>query len=395
MLSIENKLKRNIPKLYVFRFLLNLHFFAGILIPFFTEWGHISFAQVMLLQSWFVLWIFLMEVPTGAIADHFGRKVSLMCGAIGVAIAVLIYTSYPDFRLFLVAEFLWALSWACLSGADRALAYDSLKAIGQESSSKKIFARLGSVEMGAIMIAAPVGSILAARFGLRLPFQCMAIPFVAAIFVAASMNEPPKSTDEHKKYVQLVFSGIRQLRQHRPLRMLALSSTSINAFSFMILWMSQLLLKDVGVPLGFFGIATSLYTAAQILVMNQFDRLERWSGGKRNYLLLSGIIPGVMYVVLSIAHQQVVVVASVVVLTGFGLSRSVLINNYMNKHIQSSHRATVLSTVSMIGQLFGMIINPLIGYMAERSLRGTFLILGIAILLCSLYTQTDEEHLIE
>ena len=42
--------------------------------PSFTEWGGITFTQIMFLQGWFMAMIFIFEIPTGSIADYFGRK---------------------------------------------------------------------------------------------------------------------------------------------------------------------------------------------------------------------------------------------------------------------------------------------------------------------------------
>ena len=66
--------KSNIWKMYAFRFLISMHFFSAVLIPFFLDYGNISFTKIMLLQSWFAFWSFVLEIPTGTIADYFGRK---------------------------------------------------------------------------------------------------------------------------------------------------------------------------------------------------------------------------------------------------------------------------------------------------------------------------------
>jgi len=126
-----NSYESNIWKMYVFKFLVSLHFIGGVLVPFFMDWGKISFTQIMILQSWFMLWIFIMEVPTVTIADYFGRKYSLLLGCIVNIITVIIYTITPNFYLFLVGEFLWATSAALFSGADDAFVYDSLKKCGK------------------------------------------------------------------------------------------------------------------------------------------------------------------------------------------------------------------------------------------------------------------------
>ncbi len=132
--------KANIWKVYLFNFLFHLHFIDGVLVPFFTDWGGISFAQVMLLQSWYMVWVFLLEIPTGAVADRWGRKQSLTLAVLINGFAALIYASAPNFIVLLVGEFLWATSTALFSGACEAFVYDTLrgkpdKKTGQSRSS--------------------------------------------------------------------------------------------------------------------------------------------------------------------------------------------------------------------------------------------------------------------
>ncbi len=126
-------------KAYLFQFLSSLAFFGGVLIQFFTQWGKITFAQVMLLESGFMFWSFALEVPTGVVADRIGRKYSLAMGAGAYCLGAIAYWSVPDLRAFLLGELLMAAGVAFLSGADDAMLYDSLKAAGKEKRAKEFF----------------------------------------------------------------------------------------------------------------------------------------------------------------------------------------------------------------------------------------------------------------
>jgi len=84
-----------IQKNYAYAFFKDFSFFTAVLVPFFTKWGNISLFQITLLQSWFSFWVFILEVPTGAIADKIGRKHSIVLGSLIVALAVLLYGSFP------------------------------------------------------------------------------------------------------------------------------------------------------------------------------------------------------------------------------------------------------------------------------------------------------------
>jgi len=63
----------NVWKLNAVRLFFWLHFMASVLVPFFRDWGGISFTQIMLLNAWFMFWNFLLEIPTGTVADFWGR----------------------------------------------------------------------------------------------------------------------------------------------------------------------------------------------------------------------------------------------------------------------------------------------------------------------------------
>jgi predicted MFS family arabinose efflux permease len=251
---MRNSAHSNIPKIYAFKFLVNLHFIGGVLVPFFTDWGGIRFSQVMILQSFFVFSVFLLEVPTGAVADYLGRKVSLFLAALFNAIAVLVYASRPDFAVFLCGEFLWALGFALMSGADEAFVYDSLKQMNEESRSKEVFGRFRSFELSALMVAAPIGSAIAAFIGLRYTMLFMSVPLSLAFLLALTFEEP--ATVERRGsqgYLATLMGGVRYFRQHRTLRILAFDGISIGSLAFLMIWIYQPLLKELNVPLVYFG----------------------------------------------------------------------------------------------------------------------------------------------
>jgi len=96
-------MRANIRKMYLVRMLSWTHFFAAVLVPFYTDWGGLRFAQVLFLQAWFMFCVFLLEIPTGTLADFLGRKVSIITGACMGVLGALVYASYPHYGVFLLA----------------------------------------------------------------------------------------------------------------------------------------------------------------------------------------------------------------------------------------------------------------------------------------------------
>ncbi len=134
-------------------------------------------------------------------------------------------------------------------------------------------------------------------------------------------------------------------------------------------------------------------TLAQIAVLSSPDRIERFFGGARRYLIWSAVIPGLAFLGLPFATNPWAACALFVLIPAFGLSRAVVISNYMNKHIDSAKRATVLSTVGMGRQLIGVIVLPAVGLLTKLSLGWTFAALGTAILACAWASSVKEADL--
>ena len=379
--------------MYLFKFLLSLQFIAAVLIPFFLEWGKISFFQIMILQSWFMFWWLILEIPTGALADYLGRRPVLILAALINVVGVLVYASIPNFYIFMIAEFLWALALAMMSGADESMLYDTLKIGKQEKYSKKILGRSGSIEMTGIMIGAPIGSMIAATLGLRWTMLLMAVPFTMAFLVALTLKEPQIRT--RIKYLETLTKGIRYFYSHKILRILAFDSVAIAVLSFFIVWLFQPKLQQLEVNLAYFGIIFAVITALEAVVMSNFGKLEKFVGSKKRYLALSALIAGIGFILLGLTANLLFSLILMVLIGGFGISRSVLISNYMNKYIETRNRATVLSTVSMFRSLGLAIAYPLVGLLVEWSLNYTFILIGVAIILVAAISRVEEEHLID
>jgi len=380
---------------------MSLHFIGGVLIPFFTIWGGLNFTQIMILQAWFMFWVFIFEIPSGSVADYLGRKCTLILAAIANTIAVLIYTSMPIFFIFMLGEFTWALAEALLSGTSQAFIYDSLKMISESETekSKQIFGRFESFGLIGYMVSAPIGSVLAVFLGLSAPMLIMAIPFLGALIVALTFQEPqldPKA--EKKQYLRIMREGIKYFYQNKVLKILAFEMIAIGTIAFMMFWLYQSMLLLANINIAYFGIIHSIILASEIIVLNSYKKLEQLFKSKKRYLVFSGFITGAMFLIggLSLAFAVLpLIIVSIILAISFGMTRTPLLISYMNKHIPSPERATVLSIINMFQTLAFIIVYPLIGLSVDWSLTMTVIILGIIGISFSLISRVKEEYLID
>jgi len=339
----------------------------------------------------------VLEIPTGTVADFFGRKTSLALGCLTAGIAAAIYGSVPSFAVFLVAEVLFAVAFTLMSGADEALVYDTLEALQRSETSKRVFARLESAKLAGIVAGALSGGFIAAHFGLAAPMRLQTIPCVLAGVIAMSLLEP--GDREHRRrdtsYVDMLRGGVRYFAGHKILRVLAFDMVGTAAVTWLIIWLYQPALERAGVALAFFGLVHAGLSIGQIALLNNIERVEAFVGSRKRYLLVSAIVPGVAFIVLGISTHVVVVIAAILAGGIFGLSRPPLFVSYMNKYIPSEQRATVLSTVSMLRTLAAAVVNPIAGVLSDWSIPGTMIVFGVAAVALALVTRVEEAHLID
>jgi len=385
---------RNIPKLYAVRILFWMHFFAAVLVPFYTEWGGISLAQVFYLNAWFMLWNFILEVPAGTVADHLGRKWSLAVGSLFGIAACLTYASHPGLPTFLIAEVLFACAYCLHSGADEALAYDSLAAGGRELDARRTIALMESFKLAGIIISAVLGGFIAFTFGLRATMAAYVVPSVIAFLIVLTLKEPVVQAAQRirPRYRDILRDGFDYFFRHPVLMVLTLDMALTNAVAWALIWLFQPLLARAGLSMAYFGLVHVAMCAAQILFLQNMERLERWAGSRLRLIVVSGMVSGVFFILLGAAKTLPVVIAALPV-AAVGLARSTVFSGYLNRHIPSDKRATVLSISSMMRTLAIVIVNPVSGWMAEWSLSGAMYALGGALILLPLLSGVKERHL--
>ncbi|MGK2964208.1 MAG: hypothetical protein ACSLFM_01230, partial [Tepidiformaceae bacterium] len=134
---------RNIRLLYAFWFLRDFQLWIPVWIVYLTINQGFSLTQVTGAEGLFLVAVVLLEVPTGAVADRWGRTISLGLGAMVLAACVLIFAFTTSFAVLVGSFLLWSVAQTLMSGADMALLFDSLKASGREAQFER-FAGRGS-----------------------------------------------------------------------------------------------------------------------------------------------------------------------------------------------------------------------------------------------------------
>jgi MFS family permease len=370
----------NIRKSYIYRFLMNFQLWWPIWVIYLLQQRGLSYTQITLLDTPFFVLIVLAEVPTGAVADHFGRKTSLMLASTLFAVAIFVFGIAQNYLVILVSYTAWGLAQTFQSGADTAILYDSLKQIGREDDFQQINGRLWAITSTAVLIAMLIGAPLASLTSLSFPIVLSAGIALIAVPVAASMHEPRHHREpDAENYVRTVITGLRDVWQTPPLRYIILFSAVLFMSTFAPLIFLQPFLTKHGTSIGALGFWQAPVRAAGIVSALLAARLIA-RAGQRTAFLAMPLALGLCYLALAGIDHAWVYVAFLPVGMVAGMQNPVLAT-YINRRIPSERRATILSVQSVLGSMMLAAMEPTGGFVADQlGLRALFLLFGLLVL---------------
>lgn len=369
------QLKRNVKKNYLYILLQNIDFTRGIWMLYLAGKG-MSLTQLGLLETIFHLTSFTMEVPTGAIADIFGRRTSRIIGRMTNLISVIILLLSNSFWMFALSFIFTALSYNLESGAGDALIYDSLKEIGEADQFMKVNGNKELFYQVASTISFLIGGILAAKsysaaFTLTVAFG------IITIVQAFTFKEPSIGMvheDEGNVFIKQIRDSIKVIAKNPRIGTLIIFTQSIMVFCTCIFFYLQNYLKADGyneTAIGVIYAISSLLAAATATQVHKIERKLREQG----ILVLIPIIT--IACIFGIGFSKYHYIFFIIMM----LTESIIFvatSDYINKMIPSENRATILSLESMVFSFFMITLFPIIGIAGDKySLSFAFVCLGI------------------
>lgn len=374
ILTSSGPFRHNNVRLYAwFTILYNARAYYPVFAILFLDLG-LSREQFLTFNAVWAATIFLLEVPSGALADTIGRKRLLVAAGIMMILELSLLLFAPRnggwvlLAMIFANRLLSGASEASASGADQALAYDTLQEKGEESKWDEVLATVLTFRSTASFTAMILGALLydpsvLSRYvpslgeldkslTLRLPLALVFLQSIACLILALRMKEVVLETPEPpslKKALRTTLSGGKWMITTPLALMIVLGGVLADSFTRNFATLASDYFRFIQIPEGLFGFLGASFAIVGIFTPRIAKKLSLRCSPRIHLLIiitwavLSLLLIGQAWPYWGIGPA--VMTMAVISWTNFLCSRE------LNRLADSSQRATILSVKGLIFNL--------------------------------------------
>ncbi len=346
-----------------------------------------------------------MEVPSGALADIFGRrKLLILTGSLMMMeIAILCFTPKGNptllFSLFLVNRILSGIAEAAASGADEALAYDSLKMEGDTKDWGKVLEIQMRFQSIAFIIAMILGAAVydpelmqrtANAIGfhftlnqditLKFPLYLTLIMSALTLMTALQMKDPDTSetcvddtlgicTVSVRQAFSLTFQAGRWILQTPFALLIILFGLLFDGIIRMVITLSSQYYRMIHLPEASFGIIGAMIAGLGMFIPRLARNMTKNHTSTFNFAVVTGLtLSGLVGMIFFLPY--IGLIPAIILFSGMFMT-TFFVSHYLNEITPSHNRATVLSfkglSFNLSYGLFGIFYSLLLRWMRLRT----------------------------
>jgi MFS family permease len=339
-----------------------------------------------------VCWIamFLFQVPTGLVADVFGRKLSFLISCFFQCLGGIVYGFSETMLGFASAEIILALGMTFSSGAFDAWAVDRLKEYGYEGPQSRISSQATFVTYIAMIIGGFIGGVLGSA-DLRFPWFALAgMLGLSGVYALFAMKET-RGFDAHRglekwqQFIKTFHSSLRYLRGAKDLHfVIVVDAVAVFAMQPLNMYW-QNIFKEMFASTWVLGPIKSGISAACLLGAVLVMRFGSGKDPKRS--MLSLLLATGVFVIFCCLFIDTTVLLLPFMLHEFTRGCYEPIKNaYLQEHLPDAERATIASMVSMIIAFMGALGLFVSGLIAEYvSIPTSWFVSGLCFIFVTFY----------
>ncbi len=408
---------KQIWKFCFYGLLKNLKFFEPYLLIYLIDMG-MSLFDIGLLYAIREVVVYLFEVPSGIIADAYGKKRELMLCFTFYIISFIIFFFSGTLLMLAGAMIFFGLGEAFRSGTHKAMILTYLEQKGWFNHKTFVYGRTRSFSL----IGSSISAFVSIVFVLSLPelrwlFLVCILPYILDFILIASypdsLDERMESTVSMKGFFITGVDKLKSIRGNAVLCRVLLSSSLYDSIfksikDYIQPIMVSMVLTAGAVSLGQFSQEdrVNVYLGIIYGVFYIFSSIASKNVYRLNNLATSGTLMSVFFDIMGVTALILYLaitssLTTLVVIIFFILyvakdARRPLFLDVCADNMNKDERATAMSVDSMFTAVFMVILAPLFGYVADQfSIATLFLLIGILILVLNRFLNLSSSEYID
>jgi MFS family permease len=341
--------------------------------------GGLDNVEAFAANAIYTLGLVLFEIPTGMVADTWGRRTSYLLGAgiqlVGNLLYFWMWYTHGPFWGWAIASLLLGFGYTFFSGALEAWLVDALEHAGYKGDLDSIFARNQIVTGVAMLVGTIAGGYIAQLVALGAPYLVRAgLQLVSFVVALAVMNDigftPERRSGFGTQIKALTAAGWKYGVKNRPVRWVMLAAPFYMGTGIYGFYAAQPYLLELfgnKQAIGIAGIAAAGIAARQVAGGFAVPYIRRLIPRRTHVLLACATLTAASLVLMGLIQIFAVVVVLLVLWAVAFAANQPVRQAYINAQIPSRERATVLSFDSMVNSTGGVVFQPILGKVADAS----------------------------
>ena len=355
------KIRKQLSRLYLSSVISNLTI-TGAWMAILASRGF-SLVEIGISETVFHITSIIFELPSGVMADVFGRKKMLIVSNIMYTIATLIMIASNSLFTVCLSVAFHALTYNFSSGTGDALAYDSMKKARIHSK----FERYESNQLIIYRVCTGISTLCAGfalTIGYKLAYATDLIAFAAQFIVLSTLTEvnPKEKTDEQKIFAKIgecFKESFNFLKEAKKALGLMFCNSFVGALDILLLFFLQAKLPEKGIPKWGLGIALLFMELGGVLGSKLILRLSQI-----RYISIFAATSALVLTGILAEHSRSCIIMA---LGGFIAAvgddaLQVRTNAKLQKMFPCEQRATLTSVESFTFSVIMIVLSPLAGF---------------------------------
>ena len=346
---------------------------------YFADHG-IGIGQYLQMIAWYYWAMVFTEVPTGLLADRYGRKLALSSGSAALAAGFLILYQGTTYPVFCAGQIALGVGHALLSGAPTAMLYDTLQQAGRGPEFLRTESQIHSLRLLGTGGAFLVGGGLAYAVGIGPTIVLSAMLCLTGTAVALAIHEAPRgaATRAGPPLLKVAVSDLRS-RQLLWILIYFIFLFGLLRFAFHTYqpFFAETVFNHQDPAINWLWLGCLF--AALNLVAAPSSRMVPVLTKRFSYQTLFFALPLVLslaFIAMGQLTGWLAIMMFFVHQVPFGLHWA-LIQDFVNHRLADRARATTLSILSFVGRVSFALWIPFIGaYQEQQGTAQSYLLLG-------------------